>query len=43
VRTILAPPAIASEFNGAATRAASLATVIGILAAGGALALVGPG
>jgi len=43
VRTILAPPEIAAEFNGSVTRTISLATVIGILAAGGALALVGPG
>jgi len=42
VRTELSPPDKASEFNGAATRATAMATMIGILVGGAALTLVGP-
>ena len=42
VRTELAPPGGSSEFNGAAVRATAVATMIGILIGGGALALMGP-
>jgi MFS family permease len=43
VRTIIAPPGGAGDFNGRAVRAISSATVIGILAGGALLALIGPG
>ena len=42
IRTELAPPGGSSEFTGAAVRATAVATMIGILVGGGALALIGP-
>ena len=42
VRTEIAPPNGAAEFNGAAVRATASATMIGILIGGAALALIGP-
>ena len=42
VRTEISPAGGSSEFNGAAVRAMAVATMIGILVGGGALALVGP-